>query len=259
MSEVTVLVVEDEPLARRRLARQLASIGGMRLVGEAGDADQACDLVRDLAPDVMLLDIQLPGGTGFDVLDRLGANAPAVVFVTAFDHHALRAFDASAVDYVTKPVDEGRLRAALSRARQAVQARKSEEHLAELRETVSALRQALRKHEGRAAEFWVKSKGAFLRIPSEQVTRFQADRDYVRIHAGDGAYFYQESLASLERRLDPTEFVRIHRSTIVRRDCIAKLRQAPFAALIAVMTDGGEIRIGRTYSKAMRDALLRSR
>ncbi|HEV7321291.1 MAG TPA: LytTR family DNA-binding domain-containing protein [Ensifer sp.] len=249
---LSVLVIDDEPLARRRLLRLLGTMPGVEVVGVAGNVQQACGLISQLLPDMILLDIQMPGGTGFDILERLGDNAPAVVFVTAFDHYALRAFEAAAIDYVTKPIEVIRLRTAVERARVAIAARTSTERVLELNETVLALRQALRKHETQTADLWIKSRGEFVRIALDRVVRFQAERDYVRIHVEGRSYLHHESLTSLERRLDPAEFLRLHRSSIVRRDCIVGLKQAPFAALIALLSDGSEIRVGRTYSRHIR-------
>lgn len=249
---LSILVIDDEPLARRRLLRILGTIAGIEVVGTAGNVQQACGLIAELQPDVILLDIQMPGGTGFDILEQLGDTAPAVVFVTAFDHYALRAFEAAAVDYVTKPIESNRLRTAIERARVAIAARTSAERVLELNETVLALRQALRKRETQTGDLWIKSRGEFVRIALDRVVRFQAERDYVRIHVEGRSYLHHESLASLERRLDPGEFLRLHRSSIVRRDCIVGLKQAPFAALIVLLSDGSEIRVGRTYSRHIR-------
>lgn len=252
MTTLSILVVDDEPIARRRLVRLLAGMEGLSPAIEANDAPQAIAAIRTHQPDVLLLDIQMPGGSGFDVLDAIGPDAPAVVFVTAFDHYALRAFERNAVDYVTKPIEPGRLALAMARARATLVARDSEERLAEMRNTVATLRQALRENQRQITQFWVKARGEFIGIAAEKVTRFQADKDYVQIHANGESYLYGESLGSLERRLDPADFVRIHRSVIVRRSAIARVRQAPFSALVAVLNDGTEIRVGRTFTKAVR-------
>ncbi|WP_457580919.1 LytR/AlgR family response regulator transcription factor [Ensifer canadensis] len=252
MKPMSVLIVDDEPLARRRLARLVAALPDAEAIGEAGNVQDACRAVEVLSPDIILLDIQMPGGSGFDIIERMGGKGPAVVFVTAFDHFALRAFDVAAVDYVTKPIDPGRLQTAISRARARRAVKADEERIAELNETVLALRQALRKQEVQVADIWVKARGEFIRIGLDRVVRFQAERDYVRIHTESKSYLHHESLASLEGRLDPTEFLRLHRSSIVRRDCIVGLRQAPFAALIALLSDGSEIRVGRTFAKHVR-------
>jgi len=257
MSGSSVLVVDDEPLARRRLIRLVRELDWVRRIDEAGDVAQACREAGTHPPDILLLDIQMPGGSGFDVLDRLSRPPGAVVFVTAFDHHALRAFDANAVDYVTKPVEPGRFRLAMERAREAAASRLQSDRIAELQETVAALRRALGERQRHSGEFWVKWQGEYLRIAPEQILRFQADRDYVRIHIRDADYLYHENLASLERRLDPADFLRIHRSTIVRCGAIVRIKPARFAGLIAVLADGSEVRVGRTYVAAVRAGIAR--
>lgn len=255
MIRSSVLVVDDEPLARRRAIRVLEMTDWVGRIEQAGDVDQARAAVARHRPDIMLLDIQLPGGTGFDLLENLGDAAPAVVFVTAFDHYALRAFEANAVDYVTKPLDPGRLRTALDRAHAAVEARSHSDRLEELQETVRTLRQALQERPSGASEFWIKTQKDYLRIGVDRVIRFQAERDYVRIHTAGAEYLHHESLASLQARLDSDQFLRIHRSAIVRRDAIQRLRPGPFSALIAVLSDGSEVRVGRTYLSGLRASL----
>ncbi|PZU19740.1 MAG: DNA-binding response regulator [Shinella sp.] len=257
MTPLSVLVVDDEPLARRRLTRHLGKMAWVGRIDEAGDVDHACRLSEELKPDILLVDIQMPGGSGFDLVARLGAPSPVVVFVTAFDHHALRAFEANAIDYVTKPVEAGRFEMAMGRAREAVASRTQGDRIAELQETVASLKKALGSNSRRTGDLWVKSQGAYIRIATETVIRFQAERDYVRIHLADAAYLYQENLSSLERRLDPGMFIRIHRSTIVRRSAIIRIKTAPFASLVAVLCDGAEVRVGKTYAPAIRSALTR--
>lgn len=257
MSTLSVLVVDDEPLARRRLIRQLGKLGWISGIEEAADVEEAFEKVKADHPDILLLDIQMPGGSGFDLLDKLRDEMPAVVFVTAFDHHALRAFSVNAIDYVTKPVDPGRLRQALERAHQAALTRHQSDRLSELQETVSTLRRLLSEQRTEQGEFWVKVRGEHLRIAQEKVIRFQAERDYVRIHVDGANYLYQETLASLEQRLAASGFLRIHRSTLVRREALVRLKPGPFAALIAVLSDGSEIRVGRTYAASVRMQLMK--
>lgn len=259
MTGLTVLVVDDEPLARRRLTRLLGKLDWVDQIDEAADVKEARFKIVEIQPDILLLDIQMPGGSGFDVLEQLGSASPIVVFVTAFDHHALRAFDANAVDYVTKPIDPGRFSMAMERARVAAGSRYQIDRVAELQETVTSLKQALCGQPRQTSEFWVKTIGEYVRIAPENIIRFQAERDYVRIHVTGANYLYQESLASLERRLDPVDFMRIHRSTIVRRSMIARIKQAPFASFIAVFIDGSETRVGRTYASVVRANLARIR
>jgi len=254
---MSVLVVDDEPLARRRLIRMLGKLPWVTRIDEAGNVTEARARIAQDRPDILILDVQMPDGSGFAVLPNMADAPPAVVFVTAFDHHAVRAFDADAIDYVTKPVEAGRFEVAMQRARAAVAAVAQSDHIVELQEAVAALKRALGDKTLRAQDFWVRSRGEHLRIPTDRVVRFQADRDYVRLHTDQADYLYQESLTSLERRLDPADFVRIHRSTIVRRDAIERIKPAPFAALVAVLSDGSEVRVGRTYVAVMRNQIAK--
>ncbi len=256
MNKMTVLVVDDEPLARRRLTRLLAKTEWIERIVEAGDVEQACQNVLEHRPDILLLDIQMPGGSGFEVLERLKQPPPAVVFVTAFDHHAIRAFEANAVDYVTKPIEPGRFMQAMARARNLVKASQQEDRIAELQETVASLKKVVGESERSARDFWVKSQGEFLRLSPDNILWFQAERDYVRIHVKGANYLYQENLASIERKLNPAEFMRIHRSAVVRIAAIGRFKAAPFAALVAILSDGTELRVGRTYTSPVRARLI---
>ncbi|WP_026603693.1 LytR/AlgR family response regulator transcription factor [Methylomonas sp. 11b] len=259
MTGFSVLVADDEPLARRRLVRLLSRLDWIGHIEQAGDVADARRKTLELQPDILLLDILMPGGSGFDVLEQLGSELPVVVFVTAFDHHALRAFEANAVDYLTKPVEPGRFKQAMERAKAAVAARNQTDRIAELQETIAALKRALREQPKQNHEFWVKVRGEHIRVTEDRITRIQAERDYVRIHVDGAEYLYHETLTALEQRLCPEDFIRIHRSAIVRRDAIARIKQAPFAAMLAIMKDGTEVRIGRTYAAVVRKQLSKNR
>ncbi|UZR28557.1 LytR/AlgR family response regulator transcription factor [Methylococcus mesophilus] len=258
MTGLNVLVVDDEPLARRRLVRLLGKLDWVGYIEQAADVAEARRKILDLQPDLLLLDILMPGGSGFDVLEQLGPEPPIVVFVTAFDHHALRAFEANAVDYLTKPIEPGRFGLAMEKAKSAVAARNQSDRIAELQETIAALKRSLREQPRQNHEFWVKVRGEHIRIAQEGIIRFQAERDYVRIHVAGAEYLYHETLTALEQRLDPDKFIRIHRSAIVRCSAIARLKSAPFSALIAVLEDGSEIRVGRTYAPGVRGRLIQA-
>lgn len=257
MNAPSVLVVDDEPLARRRVVRLLRQLVDTGLIQEAGDIAQARSILEAGSIDVLLLDIQMPGGSGFDLLDSLTSPPGAIIFVTAFDDQALRAFGAQAVDYITKPIDPGRLQAAFLRAKDFVRARANQDRVAELAETVRALRRSGAARPPGLSEFWIKVRNGYVRLSAAQISRFQADRDYVQIHAGSETYLHHESLASLERRLDEAEFLRVHRSTIVRRDQIVRIKTKPLSSMIAVLADGSEIRVGRTYAPTVRSRLAK--
>jgi DNA-binding LytR/AlgR family response regulator len=252
MSGLNILVADDEPLARRRLIRLLHKLDWVGRIDEAGDVAETLRMAQSGTPDILLLDIQMPGGSGFDVLQQLAGELPVIVFVTAFDHHALRAFEVNAVDYLTKPIDAERFALAMQRARTVAASRSQADRLAELQEMVASLKQALGAQARPERELWVKVRGEHLRIPQAAIIRLQAERDYVRIHLAEANYLFHETLSSLEQRLEPAEFIRIHRSTIVRRSAVVRLRPAPFTAWIAQLADGSECRVGRTYGAALR-------
>lgn len=257
MQGLAVLVVDDEPLARRRavrLAQQLPWVGDIR---QAGNVAQAIAALAAAPCHIILLDIRMPGGSGFDLLRHLSDPAPAVVFVTAFNDQALRAFDARAVDYVTKPIEAGRFQTAMERARALVEHSGSADRIRELEEVVANLRAAGDGGRPHMAELWVRSGGEYVRIKPEAIGHVSAERDYVRIHAEGQSYLYNENLATLERLLPPQQFLRIHRSTMVRIDAVERVKSGQFHSLIAVLDDGTELRVGRTYTAAIRARLAR--
>jgi two-component system LytT family response regulator len=255
MSGLTILVADDEPLARRRLIRQLRKLDWVGLVEESADVAQTLRQMRAIGPDILLLDIQMPGGSGFDVLQQMERDLPAIVFVTAFDHYALRAFEVNAVDYLTKPIDVERFAVAMERARVTAVSRSRADRLAELQEVIASLKKELNGRSRQDAELWVKVRGEHLRIAEDDIIRLQAERDYVRIHVAGASYLFHETLTALGQRLACDAFIRIHRSTIVRRSAVVRLRPAPFAAWIAVLVDGTECRVGRTYASSLRTLL----
>ncbi len=249
---LTVLIVDDEPIARRRLARLLRPMPDVEVVGEAGDVEAAVTAARRLAPDLLLLDIQIPGGDGFDVIDRLGPEAPLVVFVTAFDHHAIRAFDLEAVDYVTKPVEAARLARAIARARAAEAVRGHAERIAELRGTVETLRRSLRAGEPAERVLWVREGSRHRRLSLGGVSHIEAEGDYVRVHEGGRSHLVADSLSAMEARLAPLGFLRIHRRTLVRREAIVAVERAGYGALAVTLADGARLPVGRTYAPILR-------
>ncbi len=229
------LVVDDEPLAIERLQILCAREPAIDLVGTASDGEAALRLVEALQPDLILLDIAMPGMDGMAVARALegGEQRPSVIFCTAFDQFAVAAFDVAAVDYLLKPVAPERLARAVSR----VAGKRS------------AAPQAVTAY---AAEFWVPHRSEMIRVAAEDIERIEAERDYMRLHIGARSFLLHETISELERRLDPARFIRLHRSTIVRRDRIARLAHDGLGTWRAILTDGVEIRIGRTYLPAAR-------
>ncbi len=236
------LIVDDEPLAIERLQILVGRIPAIQVVGTASDGAQALRLAEALAPDLLLLDMTMPEADGLAVARQLVSRAmpPAVIFVTAHDQFAVEAFDCDAVDYVLKPVAEDRLTRAVERA------------LA--RRGVIAEPIEPRPAGTWLEEFWVPHRSELVRLAAGDVDRIDAERDYVRLHVGARSYLMLHTIQGLEDRLDPERFIRLHRSTIVRRDRIAGLRHDGLGVWSAELADGTALRIGRTYlpgAKAM--------
>jgi DNA-binding LytR/AlgR family response regulator len=257
LSDLVILVVDDEPLARRRAVRLAQQLPWVGEVGQAGNVAQAAEWLAHSACHIILLDIRMPGGSGFDLLRHLPDPAPAVIFVTAFSDQALRAFDAQAIDYVTKPIEAGRFQIAMERARMAVEQAQSADRIRELEEVVANLRATEPETRNELGELWVRTGSEYVRIKPESISHISAERDYVRIHADGNSYLYNENLATIERLLPTLQFQRIHRSTMVRIDAVERVKAGQFHSLIAVLQDGTELRVGRTYTAAIRARLAR--
>lgn len=234
------LLVDDEPLAIERLQILCAGLD-VTLVGSASDAAGALRLIDALDPELVVLDIAMPGLSGIALAERLALrpSPPMVIFVTAFDAFAVAAFDAEAVDYLLKPIDRARLARAIGRA----QARRATP--------------ADRGDARWAREFWIPYRGDIIRIDADRIERIEAERDYMRLHVGERSYLMHATIAELERRLDPRRFLRLHRSTIVRRDLVTGLHREPSGAWSVQLADGARTAIGRTYLDAAR-ALTRA-
>ena len=252
-----VLIVDDEPLARRRLEILLREQPDVTLVGAAADGLSASRLIDELAPDVVLLDIKMPGRTGLEVLDGLAgggppAKAPIVVFVTAFDRFAIDAFERAAFGYLLKPVEPEKLKAALGRARTALAERAAAERARELEEVLANLRGgAAAPASPYLRNLWIAERGGRACVAVTAIDWIGAERDYVRIHAGPKSWLIRHSIGGLEARLDPDEFLRVHRSSLVRRDRIVRIRHAAGRGAI-VLSTGAEVPISRRHLAAVK-------
>ena len=259
MKQFDLLVVDDEPLARRRLQRMLRQLPWVGQIGEAASVAQALEKLAPSPVHILLLDVQMPGGSGFDLLRQLPDEIdplPAIVFVTAFDDQARRAFDVSAIDYVTKPIEPGRFLLAMERARSACELRSSAQTIAELEEVISNLRRATAPSPQGLAELWVKTQGQYVRIAAVSILRIQAERDYARIYADGREFLYNASLSELARDLPQQDFIRVHRSTMVRMDAISRVGVGAFSSLMIVLSDGAMVRVGRTYTATVKARLV---
>jgi len=243
MSEVRVAIVEDEPPARAKLRRLLADQPGYRIVGEADDVVGGLALLRREKPDLLFLDIRLGDGNGFDVLARAAPPYPLVVFTTAYHEHALRAFEVAALDYLLKPFDRERFARALARV---------DERMAERRngDGEAADEERLRRIGGaggvaRLARIVVHERGRSLIVPIADVHRLSAAGNYVEVHTATRRHLVRATLSRLAQRLDPAEFLRVHRSHLVRADFIAAVEPWAHGDLRLTLRDGAELMLSR--------------
>lgn len=229
------MIVDDEPLAVERLQMLCAREARVELVGTATDGESALRLVEGVSPDLLLLDIAMPRLDGIGVARALSRSErnPSIIFVTAFEGFAVEAFDLAAVDYLLKPVSQERLGRAVDR-------------VLALTHTDRIPRPSNRPSVW-AEDFWVPHKAELVRIAATHIDRIEAERDYMRLFVGPRSYLLHQTISSLEQRLDPEQFIRLHRSHIVRRGHIDRLRHDGSGVWFARLLDGTEIRIGRTY------------
>ncbi len=278
MASVRVLIVDDEALARQRVRRLLQNESDVEVVGEAETGRDAVRLIHELQPDLVCLDVQMPELDGFGVLRELeGGRVPMVLFITAYDEHAQRAFDVHAVDYVLKPVDADRFRAAFERARTQRAHAVAAERLGELLETVRRLADGRAPTEGRAelgssngngsyngngsngngaapqggsryaSRILVKQDGRMFFVKTTEIDWIEADRNYVRLHVGKTAHTIRERISHLEETLDPRLFARIHRSTIVNLNRVREMQQWFSGDYVVILEDGTRLRLSRHY------------
>ena len=251
MSALRVLIVDDEPPARRRLRRLLRETAGVEVVGEAADGRSALIQTEALRPDALLLDIQLPGPSGIDLVDRLSRPRPHVIFVTAHDAHAVRAFEVHALDYLLKPVSGPRLLDAIDRARGARRPGGGDASLDAWREWTGRTRPLRRLP--------VRSAGRLDLVDVATVDWIEAADNYALLHCGARTHIVRETLAGLAARLDSAAFVRIHRSAIVRTACVVRLESIARGDTRVILHDGTSLVMSRTYRAAALPALVGDR
>jgi two-component system LytT family response regulator len=270
MSRLRVLIVDDEAFARQRLRRLLAEESDVEVVGEAANGREAIALITTHNPDVVLLDVQMPRVDGFGVLRGLDGPAPLVIFVTAFDEHAVAAFDVHAFDYILKPVDPARFADAMARARAAIAQTTAAERHAQLvafldaspnagtpRESVSAAGDSNVPVGGRQPldRLLVKEEGKMYFVPVVEIDWIEAFGNYARLHTGPRTQLIRESMATLERALDARKFARIHRSTIVNLDRIKQMDLWGSGDYMVRLADGTQLKLSRWYRDRLESRL----
>lgn len=246
-----VLIVDDEPLARQRIEDLLRKQAGVTIAGFAADGDAAVDAIRSLRPDLVFLDVQMPGRTGIEVFRELGETMPATIFTTAYDRYALEAFRLAAIDYLVKPFDDERFVAAFERARKTIElhdvARMTRELLTLLREREQApgAPEASPATPHYLERISVESRGQVRVVPVSRIDYITASGPYAELHVADKTFAIRERMQTLEEKLDPDVFFRIHRSAIVRLDRIDTLLHAPGGDYAVRLKSGTELSVSR--------------
>ncbi|HEU4653857.1 MAG TPA: response regulator [Steroidobacteraceae bacterium] len=243
-----VLIVDDETLARSILSEHLNKVPDIEIIGQAANGFEAVKLAEELAPDLMFLDIQMPKLSGFEVLELLGERAPVVIFTTAHDEFALRAFEVHAVDYLLKPVEPPRLAAAVERAAERLRARvpppSAQQLAAAARPPGRSLERVLIRHEGRVHV-----------LPLERIDFVEAQDDYLSFSVGGKRLRKQQTMSDLESQLDATRFVRIHRSFILNVERLARIDLYGKDSWLAILSDGTKLPMSRTGHAKLKELI----
>lgn len=244
----TTLIVDDEPLAREGLRMWLAADEDISAIHQAKDGREAVAAIRNLRPDLVFLDVQMPEMDGFSVVSELGVQMPAVVFVTAHDQHAIQAFEINAIDYLLKPVTKDRFDQALERAKARVRMRPGEEvsrQIIGLLESIVSPRQHMKR-------LAVRSGGKTVFVDVREVDWIEAAENYVQLHCGKNGHLLHVPLNTLEKSLDPETFLRIHRSIVVNVTRIKELQPGVHGEFVITLENGTRLRSGRTYHEKLK-------
>jgi two-component system, LytTR family, response regulator len=244
------LIVDDEPLARSGVAVRLSRFPEVDVIGECGDGPSAVEKILELSPDVVFLDVQMPGMDGFEVLRALPEkDLPSVIFLTAYEQHALRAFDVHALDYLLKPLDDDRFNRAVQRAKQA------KDTDSKIRMSERILRMLGESSKKYVSRFAVRTGSRIHVLLADDIEWIASAGDYAEVHCGGRHHLLHETMISLEQKLDPAKFLRIHRSRIVRMSCVRELHAIDNREYLVKLSDGSEHRSSRTYADRLEDWL----
>lgn len=251
-ARIRALIADDEPLARERLKMLLAPEDWLHVIEECSDGISAVAAIEKLRPDLVFLDVQMPGATGFDVIEAIGADKmPFVVFVTAYDKYAIKAFDVHAVDYLLKPFDRERFSQALVRARQQLEQRSSGELERRLLELVQDLKPVHQKLD----RFVIKAGGRVFFVRAEEIDWIEAAGNYVKLHVGSEAHLFRETMNALEARLNADTFYRVHRSHIVNIERVRELQPWFNGEYVVVLRNGTRLPLSRGYRDKLQEQL----
>lgn len=274
-NRIKTIIVDDEPLARKGLAIRLAEFSDIELIAQCQNGKEALRVVESEAPQLVFLDIQMPEMTGFEVLQTMQAQLtqeqmPIVVFVTAYDQYALKAFEVHALDYLLKPVDDERLQECVEKIRDKISSSNNVDHQAKLVDIMSKLTgkdsETILQTLAQGEDFEVKEYNSFIsvkdvgettRIPVKNIVWIDAAGDYMCVHCADGeTHILRKTMKQLESELDPNQFIRVHRSVIVNSEEVAKVLTLSSGEYVIQLTNKHEIRVSRSYREKVREKLL---
>jgi two-component system LytT family response regulator len=251
---VRTLVVDDEPLAREKIRGFVESDPEIEIVGECSNGAEAVEAVRRLAPDLVLLDVQMPEQGGFEVLEALnGTRPPAVIFVTAYDQYAVRAFEVNALDYLLKPFDRERFEAAMARAKEHLRGAKAA--APGIDRKILDLLEELRAEKRYVERLVVKDGGRVFFLETEEIDWVEAEGNYINVHTSKKSHLLRDTISGLEAQLDPRKFVRIHRSAIVNIGRIKELQPWTHGEYHVILRDGTQLTLSRNYRENLRNVL----
>ena len=255
---IRCVIVDDEPDARELLRELVAGHAGLEVIGDYGDPVEALEAITDDPPELLFLDIEMPGLNGFELLGSLDwAHLPAVIFVTAYDEYAVRAFEVNAVDYLLKPFHRQRFDAAIDKAVAAIRARARHPAAADDGGMRGALRSVLnemaRNTPSHTARFAVKAGHRIRLLPADAIDLIESEANYVRLHAGNDSYVLRDSLSAVEARLEPSLFARVHRKHIVNVARVQEIEPLLRGEYVLIMRGGRRVTTGRTYRARVRE------
>ncbi|MDP1569391.1 MAG: LytTR family DNA-binding domain-containing protein [Vicinamibacterales bacterium] len=255
MTKIRTMVVDDEPVARERIVGLLQQEQDIELIGECTDGQQAVSAIRQQHPDLVFLDVQMPACDGFNVIQQIGAEQmPTVVFVTAYDDYALKAFEVHAIDYLLKPFGRDRFQQTLQHAREHLERRRA----GDLGRRLLALVQDIKPQPQRLDRLVIKSGGRVFFLRTDEIDWVEAAGNYVRLHLGETSHLFRETMNGMEARLDPRRFVRIHRSRIVNTDRIKEMQPWFNGEYVVVLRNGTRLTLSRGYREKLQERLGKS-
>jgi two-component system, LytTR family, response regulator len=252
VTKIRTLVVDDEPMARERILSLLQQEQDVEVIGECSDGVQAVSAINQQSPDLVFLDVQMPGTDGFGVIQDIGADRmPTVVFVTAYDEYALKAFEVHALDYLLKPFGKDRFQETLKHAREHLERRRA----GDLGRRLLALVHDLKPEQPRLDRLVVKSGGRVFFLRTDEIDWIEAAGNYVRLHLGEESHLFRETMNGMETRLDGRRFVRIHRSRIVNTERIKELQPWFNGEYVVILRNGTRLTLSRGYREKLQEQL----